>query len=180
MLAVVISTAVTRQTIGRNFFAQQLINRGLDLKGGFETQLLRARFVADVMTQAVETVGPEVRLSQLRALLQRSRSGELFVVGEDQKLIGTITLADLSETAFDSAMDLLINASDVARRRPPVLLSDDHLETALNKMADSGESLIAVIDDKEHRRFLGAIEERQAMAAYNRDLLSARHEERDD
>lgn len=179
MLAVVISTAVTRQTFGRSFFAQQLANRGLDLKGGFETQLLRGRFVADVMTQTVETVGPEVRLSQLRVLLQRSRGGELFVVGDDQMLIGTITLADLSESAFDPAMDLLINAADVARRRPPVLLGDDHLETALNKMADSGESLIAVIDDAEHRRFLGAIEERQAMAAYNRDLLSARHEERD-
>ncbi|HEY9163933.1 MAG TPA: chloride channel protein, partial [Magnetovibrio sp.] len=82
MLAVVISTAITRKTIGRSFFAQQLINRGLDLKGGFETQVLRARFVADVMNKAVETVGPEVPLSRLRALLQTSRSGELFVVGK--------------------------------------------------------------------------------------------------
>ena len=183
MLAVVISTAITRQMLGRTFFTMQLDRRGLDLKGGFERQLLRARFVADVMTdtpETAETVAPGVTLSQLRTMLQISRTGELFVVSEAGKLVGTITLADLSETAFDPAMDMLINAADVTRRRPPVLMADDHLETALKKMADSGESLIGVIDNKENRAFLGAVEEKHVMAAYNRDLLRARHEERDD
>jgi CIC family chloride channel protein len=182
MLAVVMSTAITRQMLGHNFFTLQLERRGLDLKGGFETQLLRARFVADIMTatpQTLETVLPGVNMAKLRVLLQLSRTGKLFVVDETGKLVGTITLADLSDSAFDPAMDALINAADVARRNPPVLLGDDHLETALKKMADSGESLIAVIDDREARTFLGAVEERQVMAAYTRALVRARNEERD-
>ena len=182
MLAVVMSTAMTRQMLGHNFFTLQLERRGLDLKGGFETQLLRARFVADIMTatpQTLETVLPGVNMAKLRVLLQLSRTGKLFVVDETGKLVGTITLADLSDSAFDPAMDALINAADVARRNPPVLLGDDHLETALKKMADSGESLIAVIDDREARTFLGAVEERQVMAAYTRALVRARNEERD-
>lgn len=183
MLAVVISTAIMRQMHGRTFFTMQLERRGLDLKGGFATQLLQARSVSDVMADApndVETILPGVALAKVRALLQASRTGELFVVSEGGKLVGTITLADLSETAFDPTMDMLINAADVARRRPPVLMGDDHLETALKNMSDSGESLIAVLEDKESRTFLGAIEEKHVMAAYNRDLLRARHEERDD
>ena len=180
MLAVVISTGVTRQMLGRAFFSMQLERRGLDLKGGFEAQLLRARFVRDVMEADIETVDPGVSLAVLRTRLQASPGGELFVVADYGRLIGTITLADLSESAFDPALDALINAADVARRRPPLLMGDDHLETALKKMADSGESLIAVVDDTDNRRFLGAVEEKHVMAAYNRDLLRARHEERDD
>jgi len=179
MLAVVVSTGITRQISGSNFFSLQLERRGLDLKGGFESGLLRASRVCDVMEEGAERVRPEVPLSQLRVFLQNSKQGELFVINTDDRLIGTITLADLSETAFDPAMDLLINADDVVRRRPPVLQCNDHLEDALKKMRDSGENLIAVVDDLDSRKFLGAVEEKHVMAAYNRALLQSRDEEHD-
>ncbi|MCW8915734.1 MAG: chloride channel protein [Magnetovibrio sp.] len=179
MLAVVVSTGITRQISKNNFFALQLESRGLDLKGGFERALLRANRVCDVMEETSEQVNPGIPLSQLRVMLQDSKRGELFVVDQDGKLVGTITLADLSETAFDPAMDLLINAADVARRNPPVLACNDHLESALSKMSDTGEAIIAVVDDLENCKFLGAVEEKHVMAAYNRALLQSRHEERD-
>ena len=179
MLAVVVSTAVTRHFLGRNFFTMQLERRGLDLKGGFATQLLRSGHVREVMNENADTVAPGVALSQLRVMLQVSRTGELFVVDDGGRLVGTITLADLSELAFDPSMDILVNAADVARVRPPVLCADDHLETALKKMADSGESLIAVVDHMDTRTFLGTVDERQVMAAYNRALVQSRHEEHD-
>ena len=179
MLAVVVSTGITRHISGNSFFALQLERRGLDLKGGFERALLRAGRVCDVMEENSELVSQDMPLSQLRVCLQESKLGELFVVDSEGKLTGTITLADLSETAFDPAMDLLINAADVARRRPPILECKDHLEDALKKMRDSGESLIAVVDDGKNRKFLGAVEEKHVMAAYNRALLQSRHEERD-
>ncbi len=179
MLAVVVSTGITRQISKNNFFALQLESRGLDLKGGFERALLRGSQVCDVMEETAEQVRPEIPLSQLRVLLQDSKLGELFVVDAQEKLVGTITLADLSETAFDPDMDLLINAADVARRNPPILVCSDHLEDAFQKMGDSGEDLIAVVDDLESMKFLGAVEQKQVMAAYNRALLQSRHEERD-
>lgn len=179
MLAVVVSTAVMRHALGSNFFTMQLERRGLDLKGGFATQILRAGRVRDIMSDTADVVEPGVPLSQLRVMLQVSRTGELFVVSSEGRLVGTITLADLSELAFDPSMDALVNAADVARARPPVLCGDDHLETALKKMSDSGESLIAVIDHMDTRTFLGTVEERHVMAAYNRALLKSRDEERD-
>jgi len=179
MLAVVVSTGITRQISKNSFFQLQLERRGLDLKGGFESALLRASRVCDVMEESGELVSPEMPLSQLRVCLQDSKLGELFVVDEEECLVGTITLADLSETAFDPAMDLLINAADVARRKPPMLRCDDHLEEALKIIRGSGEHLIAVVDDLDNRKFLGAVDEKHVMAAYNRALLQSRHEERD-
>jgi len=179
MLAVVVSTGITRHISKTNFFALQLERRGLDLKGGFESALLRANRVCDVMEENAELVSQDMPLSQLRVCLQESKLGELFVIDGYGGLVGTITLADLSETAFDPAMDLLINAADVARRKPPMLQCNDHLEDALKKIRDSGESLIAVVDDFDSRKFLGVVEEKHVMAAYNRALLQAHHEQRD-
>lgn len=179
MLAVVISTGITRHISKNSFFALQLERRGLDLRGGFESALLRASRVCDVMEENSELVSQDMPLAQLRVCLQESKIGELFVVDDDGLLVGTITLADLSETAFDPAMDLLINAADVVRRNPPLLQCNDHLEDALSKMRDSGEGLIAVVDDLDSRKFLGSVEEKHVMAAYNRALLQSRHEERD-
>ena len=180
MLAVVVATGISRQLSKTNFFALQLERRGLDLKGGYERALLRGNNVCDVMEEVAEQVRPEVPLSELRKMLQDCKRGELFVIDGEEKLIGTITLADLSETAFDPAMDLLVNAADVARRKPPMLGCRDHLEDALTKMKDSGEDYIAVVDSLENRKFLGAVEEKHVMAAYNKALLQSRAEERDD
>lgn len=179
MLAVVVSTGVFRAIHGRTFFTSQLERRGLDLKGGFESGLLRALEVNDVMHRSAETVSPAVALPELRNRLQRSLTGELFVVGDDGHLIGTITLADLSETAFNPELDHLINAGDVARLHPPVLFVDDNLEKALKLMGDCGEPLVAVLKDTNSLHFEGAVEERSVIAAYNRALLESRHEEHD-
>ncbi|MDH3335529.1 MAG: chloride channel protein, partial [Rhodospirillaceae bacterium] len=179
MLAVVVSTGVFRHLHGRTFFTAQLERRGLDLKGGFESGLLRAGRVRDVMKTDIETVSPGVTLSGLRHRLQCSLTGQLFVVGDDGDLIGTITLADLSESAFDPDLDYLINAIDVARANPPMLKIDDDLEKALKLINDSGESLIAVVADGESRKLEGAVDERHVIAAYNRALLDSRHEEHD-
>jgi len=179
MLAVVVSTGVFRHLHGRTFFTAQLERRGLDLKGGFESGLLRAGRVQNVMQTDVEIVSPGITLSGLRHRLQYSLSGELFVVNDDGVLLGTITLADLSESAFDPELDHLINASDVARANPPILKITDDLEKALKVINDSGESLIAVIRDDESKKLEGVVDERHVIAAYNRALLDSRHEERD-
>ncbi|MBF0251485.1 MAG: chloride channel protein, partial [Alphaproteobacteria bacterium] len=179
MLAAVMSTGVTRNVLGLSFFTLQLERRGLDLKGGFETALLRQHRVADVMHECHAVVPPSANLAELRWRLQESPGGELFVVDEHGILIGTITFADLSEAAFDRNLDLLVNAADAARLHPPVLRGKDDLETALNRMTDTGEHTLAVVDDHDPRTFVGTVEERHVITAYNRALLKSRHEERD-
>jgi len=179
MLAVVVSTGITRHISKNSFFALQLERRGLDLKGGFESSLLRASRVCDVMEEYDFQVRPNVTLAALRRDLQKTQLGELFVVDADGALMGTITLADLSEIAFDPSMDTLVNAADVMRQKPPLLQCNDHLEEALDVIRSTGEHLIAVVDDRETQKFLGTVEEKHVMAAYNRALLQSRNEEHD-
>ncbi|MEE9544887.1 MAG: chloride channel protein [Rhodospirillales bacterium] len=177
MVAAVFASLVTRGFHGGSFFAWQLERRGLDLKGGFESALLRALGVGQVMSRVSEPVTRDVGLRDLREMLQQSERGKLFVVRDNGELFGTITLADLSEVAFDPTVDDLIKAGDVAHPRPPVLSVADDLEAALKLMRDTGESYIAVVEDKESMLFLGSVHERDVMSAYNRALLERRREE---
>lgn len=182
MVAVVISNTVAVQIGGRtSWFHWALERRGLKVGGGHEVRLLKTLRVRDVLEPDCLTVPPETRLEVVRESLQRTPYGELFVVdGRDGRLIGTITLADLSEAAFDPVLDDLVNAMDVCRRNPPVLEADDTLERALATMVRAKEEHVAVVAHEETRTFVGCIHESAALLAFNRALMEARAEERGD
>ncbi len=180
MVSVVVASVITQQLYGGNFFTAQLERRGVDLKGGPEKALLRALKVRDVMSRENALVTPDAGLPQLRAMLQGSPTGALFVVGENGALLGTITLADLSEAAFDHGVDNLINAGDVARTPPAVLTEGEDLEAALALFRETGTHHIAVVEDTDSGLFCGCVHERDAIGAYNRALVRSRREERGD
>ena len=177
MIGVVISNVVAQQFLGKSFFSWQLERAGLDLKGGFETTLLRSIKVRQLVDKNAATVSVGTGLQDLRHKLQFSETGELFVLRKNDELFGTITLADLSDVAFDHDVDNLINAGDVARLHPPFLVQGDDLEKANKVMRDSGEHFIAVVEDHETMKFIGTLYETEVMSAYNRALLKVRHEE---
>ncbi len=123
---------------------------------------------------------PDVGLPLMRVLLQRSATGALIVVRENGEFLGSITLADLSEVAFDQGVDNLIFAGDVVRMGPAVLATGDNLETALALIRETGETHIAVVDDTDSMILSGCVHERDVIDAYNRALLQSRREERGD
>lgn len=179
MVAVVVATVVVVQVTRRpSFFHWQLELRGLDLKGGQEVNLLRSLKVRDYMRRDCVTIPPGTPLPEVRLKLQQVPYGELFVVDKGGVLHGTVTLADLSEAAFDSTLDELVNAEDVARRHPPVLEPHDDLGKAMRLMVGLGEEHVAVVESQTSMRLAGCVHESELLLAYNRALLRARAEER--
>ncbi len=177
MLAAVTASVVTRQWGHPSFFLAQLARRGVDLRAGFAAALLRDEAVAGVMKADAEVVTEAMPLRDLRIALQLSKVGEVFVVNDAGRLIGTVTLSDLDEAAFDPGLDPLLIAGDVARRDPPVLFPDDDLERALSVMRTHDEETIAVVR-RDDGVFLGLARACDAMETYNRRLIEARAEER--
>ncbi|MBM08471.1 MAG: chloride channel protein [Magnetovibrio sp.] len=178
MIAVVIASEITHHFYGRSFFSVQLLNRGIDVKGGFEAEIMRSIPLNRVLKDDGLTVTPGTSLQDLRTRLQNSPHGELFVVDKTGRLAGTITLADLSDAAFDHGFDDIVNAGDVARLHPPYLTLTDNLEQALNLMSETGEDHIAIVDNDKKMEYQGCIHQRDAMTAYSRALANVRHEER--
>ncbi|MBI4184778.1 MAG: chloride channel protein [Proteobacteria bacterium] len=178
MVAVVLASVVTARLRIPSFFHLQLERAGLNLREGRELNLLRARTVRSVMRKDCPVVNRGVRLPGVRAKLQGAPYGEVFATADDGRLIGTVTLADLGDAAFDTSMDDLLNAGDVARQNPPTLLAEETLEAALRLMEAEGEELVAVIDDRDRARLVGYVHEHDVMVAYNRALVETYREER--
>ena len=178
MIATVIASLITRHAFGFSFFTWQLDRRGLNLRKGREKGLLHAVHVRDVMHDDQITVTPSASMAEIRRSLQQCHYGELFVADGEGRLHGTITLADLAESAFDTTLDELLNAKDVCRHRPPVLTEQDNLEAAMALMDSVQEEMIvAVVDNKKQNRLRGYVRQRDVLRAYDRALLQARAEE---
>ena len=180
MVAVVIASEITEQVYGRSFFSIQLKQQGIDLRGGFEAEIMHAIRLSQVLKTDFELVSPEIDLPNLRAMLQNSKGGKLFVVSDDGALFGTITLSDLSEVAFDDGIDDLLCAGDVARTQPLILCEDDDLEVAFKILAETEESRIAVVENHNSLVFRGYVTQADVATAYNTALLKRRHEEHGD
>jgi CIC family chloride channel protein len=178
MVAVVIASVITRHGIGHSFFTLQLERAGLSLKGGREAQMLRDIPVGAVMRQDHQAIAPGTGLRELREKLVAAPTGVLYVVEDGGRLMGSVTLTDLSETAFDRTQDDLLVAADVARLSPPVLAVGDSLEAAMELMGGGGETQVAVVEDTDTMRLTGTLLERDLIVAHNRALLQVRAEER--
>ena len=178
MLATVLASVITQQVHKRSFFTWQLERRGVSIRGGHQTGLMRRVKVSSVMDYRYSAVTPDTPIAQVRLKLQAAPWGELFVVDGDGALCGVITYADLHEAAFDTSHDSELIADNVARSVPALLLIGDHLEAAVKVFNLTGEPHIPVVTDKKDMVMRGLVHEHEVMLAYQRALNQARAEER--
>jgi CIC family chloride channel protein len=177
MVAVVIASLITRVWHSPSFFTDQLRRRGVHIHGGHDVTALRNLKVHDLMQQDHVSVMMDTGLDSLRNRLRLAPMNELFVVDSAEKLVGTITLADLGEVAFDLSHDREYTAIDLARKHPPFLELADDLEKAIRRFSEAEEGLLAVVDSADRMRLIGCLHERDVMRAYNQALITQQAEE---
>lgn len=180
MVASVLASVVMDQFQGGSFFQWQLKCRGLSTRWGREMNLLRMMKVADIMKSEYETVPLTEGLPVIREKLINAPYSELFVIDDNAKLHGTITLTDLRHAAFDPNLGSEVTAGEVARSKPPVLYRTDSIEKAIRLMEQTGEEHLPVLNNEEDREMIGFVHEKDAMMAYNNALLELQSEERGD
>ncbi len=180
MVATSVATVIVQGIQGRSFFHWQLENRGLNLRGGRARHLLQTLTVRDVLAKDFDRISERTSIAEIKSMFARLPHGTFVVVDGDEKLVGTISFADLKHIGFDSGLDSLINARDVAHTQAPAPLATDTLEEVLAVMDVSGEEHLAVIEAPDDRRVLGIVHHADVLRAYNRALLEAQAEEHDD
>ena len=171
MLSTVVASVITNNWHGLSYFRGVLARRGVDMEARVEHDLLKTERVDALMSTAFSAVRLDTPLEDLRLYLQTAPHNELFVVTEDERLFGTITLADLDEAAFDHALDGLVIAADVARRSPPMLEAGDDLQDAITLMETVHEEHIPVVNSRYSRKLVGFVHEKDVMLAYNKALV---------
>jgi CIC family chloride channel protein len=174
MVATVLASLITRYLFGHSFFSWQLDIRGISLEGAREQRLLQQIRVNEIMRSDYVTVDPGDSMKRVRSQLVTSHFGTLFVVDKEGVLHGTINLADLSDSVFDTSMDALLNALDVTHLHPLALDVDDDLGKAFRLMESGGEDHVPVVENHESMKLAGIIHQRDVMHAHSRVILGAR------
>jgi len=174
MVATVLASLITRYFFGHSFFSWQLDIRGISLEGAREQRLLQSIRVNEIMRDDYITVDPGDPMSRVRSRLMQSLFGTIFVVDRDGVLHGTINLSDLSDSAFDTSMDVLLNAQDVTHLHPLALDVEDDLGKAFRLMESGGEDHVPVVENHETMKLIGIVHQRDIMHAHSRAILGAR------
>lgn len=177
MVAVVVASVIVQRLFGRSFFHLQLNRRGVHLRRGVETSLVRGRSIRNMIDERCPTVAPDTGLPRLRRALLQASEGEVMVVDADRRFLGSITLGTLRDAEDEEDAGAQTTAAEIARDRPLIRYADD-LESALRIFTDAELPRLPVVDDAESRVLVGVLHERDVLLSYQRALVQARAEER--
>ncbi len=165
--AVVVSRLLHRESI----YTESLIERGVRLGGRMEELVMDSIQVRDLMRSACAPVNELESVGVvMKRLLEEGRK-ELFVVGEDGRLLGAITLGDLSEPLRNPEAAQTLRARDVMYTDVPVLREDDLLSVAIGRWRQVSRDRLPVVDSPESRRLVGELSAGDIIAVYSQEVL---------
>ncbi len=175
MTGVVISHLVARALIGATPHHLHLEKYGVFIQLGREVNILRSLHVRDVFRPETNTVPARAKLSQLLEHVLDSPFSSVFVVDDDQRLVGVIGQNELRHALvnYEELKDI-VTAADLATSDFETVRMDDDLHFVMQQFAHTQYEELPVVSDVDPRRVIGVITHKDVVDAYNRAV--ARHE----
>ncbi|HKB07705.1 MAG TPA: chloride channel protein, partial [Candidatus Polarisedimenticolia bacterium] len=165
--AVVVSRLLHRESI----YTEPLVEKGVRLGGRMEELVMDTIEVRDLMRASatpineLESVG-----AVMKRMLEEGRK-EIFVVGEDGRLVGAITLGDLAAPLTTPDVAQTLRAKDVMYADVPILTENDRLSEAIGRWSQVSRDRLPVVDSRESRRIVGELSAGDIMALYSQEVL---------
>ena len=167
-LSVLISSRLQRESI----YTWKLLRMGVDLFQGRSLDVFQRRPVRSAMRTDPPCLRPESPASAVLELLLNGAHESVYITDADRRLLGVVSLSDLKALLVRrDALRHGVIALDLANEQPAVCRPDDDLRDAMVLFGGSGLSELAVIDDPESRRLVGALRHRDVVAVYNQDII---------
>ena len=85
-------------------------------------------------------------------------------------------MEDLTADLYDSHLDTLVRAYDLACPAPYVIVAKDNLAQAVTLMETREDEIVAVLDNIQDRHVVGVLHKTDVLAAFNRLLLDSEEE----
>ncbi|MGM0983357.1 MAG: chloride channel protein [Pseudomonadota bacterium] len=164
LASVTLASPIAAQLFGRSLFDIQLERRGLDLSAGRGRAVLRTTPVADYLSEDCVTLHPQTPVAEAVTTLCRARHGEGYLVDDQGRYRGCMSLADL-EAARESASGPT-RVGEVATLARPVVQPDTSLWDAMAKLQDVTGEALPVVDATADDAFRGVVFESSITRAY--------------
>lgn len=125
---------------------------------------MKSKKVSDIMTQAVVTAGPDMRLTEAIKLMLKHNVGAVPVVDARQDLIGIITEYNIMNLAF-SGNAAETTVGEVMVRDVVTLAPDADIETLVNFCATHRLHRVPVVQGK---KLIGIVSRRDILREMDR------------
>jgi len=169
MIAVVISTVISRSLNRETIYTLKLVRRGVDIHQLGRDSPLRDITVGEAMTQDFPTVLPTMLVRDLITKLRRSGHHGFPVVNKKEEFIGVVTLADV-ETAMSEAGSSDLTVDDIASKSVVVAYPDEYIHDVFIKLGTQDIGRIPVVARDNPKRLLGVLRRHDVLTAYSRAI----------
>lgn len=165
MIAVVISTVISKSLIHESIYTLKLARRGIDIRQMEQSSPLRQIAVSHVMTNDFPTVLPTLKVSELLTRLRRTGHHGFPVVNEQKEFQGVVTLTDV-ENAMVKGNPEGLTVDDIMSRSVIVAYPDQSLHDVLVKLGARDVGRIPVVDKDNPKHLLGVLRRHDIVRAY--------------
>ena len=155
MFACVVADVVAWHLYRDTIYTKKLQGRGIHIDHDLETNVLRSRFIRDVMITNVQTVPPWMTLRHVRRLVLESGHHGFPVVDDDGKLTGIVTGQDINRAIRTRRNGRDLPVEDIARRDLIVGYPDETLDAAWDRMQFSHVGHLPIVDRHDECRLVG-------------------------
>ena len=172
LIAVIISSQVTREVFGYSFATWRFHLRGETIRSAADVGWMRDLTVAKMMRHDVRTVRAAATIGAFREAFPLGSPAHVIVVDEQERYAGMVRVADAhaSEVAPDKPVrDILHNTEDM-------LLPGMAIKEAVLAFDRAEAEALAVVDSYVDRRVLGLLTEAYALRRYAAELERRRQE----
>jgi len=170
MASCVISSLIATRLSPDSIYTLKLRLRGLDPFKQDDPNVLAGLRVSQVMDPEPEVIPASTKFMQVLDLVVRSRHSEFFVVDDHERLLGSVSLANLRQLIFEQeALREIVVAKDMLDSTVPRVTEDENLDIVMRLFDKTGLDELAVVDRTDPNRLVGSI--------YRQELIHARNEE---
>ena len=172
MLAVIVSTTISRLVRKSSVHVQHLEEQGYQISEGRESNILKSIFINDVELNPINTVHENTKLPELVEKMIKNPSNSFYTINDKDQITGVITEVELRPimTEYENVKDFLV-ANDIANPNVTLAKPDDDLDYVLRLFSKLSVDSIPVISGDNEQKILGAISRQEVLLIYNHESL---------
>jgi CIC family chloride channel protein len=156
-----------------SIYTKRLIERGDYIPHDKDKQLLSGMKIKKLIEKDLVSVKPYEKLSDLVAVVRKSKRNIFPVVDDDEKLVGIITLDDIRDIMFNEEARNEIMVSSIMSDPPAFISSKDSMQSVMNTFEITGAWNLPVINDD---KYIGFVSKSRIFNTYRTKLKKDRVE----
>ncbi len=136
--------------------------------GEMSLDVLGPLSVADAWKRRVpaQTVSQTAAIAEVLRLIPMTRHTTFPVVDANGSITGVVTVEDVRDFLFDTAIHRLVLADEVASKDFPSVTLDEPLLSALRKFAAAGCEEIPIVEESDRRKLVGLLSRDEILRLY--------------